>query len=210
MLPILGFVGILVIVALLKRFDSAGLALRWRMGRVPESPIAEVRANQRFKVAGQVRTAGSLLEAPLTGARCVCYRLIISNEGSEDGGVVVDESESVPFLLLDSSGTLRIDPVLFAIVPGRGTTSAQRLSGSRTVPTLETHLQRAADRGHHQGALAMLRRGWPVRVEEHAIRDGSLVSVLGNASYRTDAEATSSTEIVLTCPDDAPLVIRAS
>ena len=106
MLAAVAFIGIIVIVAVLNRFDRDGLALRWRMGRVPESPVAKVCANQRVKVAGQVR------------------------------------------------------------------------------------------------------RGWPIRVEEHSIRDGALVCVLGNASYRTDAEATSTTEVVLTCPDDAPLLLR--
>ena len=201
-------IGFLVLVVVLGRLNSGKFVLRWRMARIPEVAIASARANQRAKIGGQVRTAGTLLEGPLSGVRCACYRLVIVDRGSENGGVMVDESESVPFLLLDSTGTMRVDPVLFTIVPGRRSTHSQRLPTPGMARTLEAYLERGEAQGRNHGVLSMLRDGWPMQVEEHAIREGDLVWALGDVSYRTDAGASSSTEIVLTCPDDTPLVLQ--
>jgi hypothetical protein len=87
-------------------------------------------AHGPVRVIGRIHRDAKLLEAPLSGRRCVVYELVVDELSSGSPSLwrrLLDLRQACPFLLEDDSGTARIDtagPGFVALVHDRvGVTS---------------------------------------------------------------------------------------
>src|ERR1041385_2041064 len=69
-------------------------------------------AHGPVRVSGHIRRDAKLLEAPLSGRRCVVYELVVDEIPSEAPSLwqrLLELRQACPFLLEDDSGTARIE-----------------------------------------------------------------------------------------------------
>jgi hypothetical protein len=182
-------------------------AIRFRLKRQSTSTVARLRPNSITKVTGSVIVMERCLEAPLNGAKCVCYSLTIDDIGTENGPRVANDSDSVEFFLEDESGRIAVRPLHIEIVSGKNSTDERKVVHAQSTPEpLLRYLERCADNGKHQGILAALRRGiGAYRVRQTAVPPGASVTLRGLVSSRHDGSST--VDVILTCPDDGPLLV---
>lgn len=85
---------------------AADRRLLRRIRRVAPWRIDELPEDRRGRICGRVAPCGELLRAPLTGRRCVFYRVRVV----EDDVAVLVEERGVPFVLDDGSGRAIVVP----------------------------------------------------------------------------------------------------
>lgn len=175
-----------------------------RLRRAPRTRIADLKTDGLFKIAGNARLLNAGLEAPMTGARCIFYRLTVDEAQSEEPSLV-SASEVVPFLLEDESASIRVEPIVFDVLPASLGSSRHVVRSAQQAPFLSRYLDRAADKGLYHGALAALRREARLIVDEAVIREGASLVLYGQAEYRRDADGAA--RFIFTCPDDRAMLI---
>ena len=191
-------------VILLARFESP--AARWRLWRTARIAIEQAAPHELVKLVGKVSVAEHLLRAPLTGRACTCWSLTIDDLGTEDAGRLVDINQGASFRLTDRDATIFVTPLFCRIIADASAVVTREFPRDAQVSLhLDRYLDEAADRGECQGALAMLRRGSPLRVREAIVHDGSTVAVLGLVETRTNSLHEEGKHI--TCPDNGPLLV---
>lgn len=140
-----------------------------------------------IKIVGRARAAIGELEAPISGVRCVAWRLVVQLAPGEGAGrTVVDESEVPSELCVDDGSSLvrvraerRGSPCVLWSERGEwveaSTPALRALLGTRYVST-RTSAGRDGERD---------RRLW---LREDLVLPGDRVAVLGIALWETDAE----------------------
>ena len=142
-------------------------------------------ANGPVRVTGRIRRDAKLLEAPLSGRRCVVYELVIDELSSGAPSLwqrLLDLRQACPFLLEDDSGTARVEPAgpgFVALIHDRvGVTSG-------IYPGNHLELSKVME---SCGILPMtwLGRWRPLRYAEGVLELGELVTVGGNGAREID------------------------
>jgi hypothetical protein len=142
-------------------------------------------AHGPVRVTGRIQRDARLLEAPLSGRRCVAYELVVDEPSSAAPSLwerLLDVRQACPFLVEDDSGTARVDtagPGFVALVHDRvGVTSG-------AYPGDHRDLSRVLE---SWGLLPMTRLGrWiPLRYAEGVLEPGELVTVGGNGAREID------------------------
>jgi len=145
--------------------------------------ISEARGTVR--VTGRIHRDAKLLEAPLSGRRCVVYELVVDELSSGSPSLwqrLLDLRQACPFLLADDSGTARVDtagPGFVALVHDHvGVTSG-------VYPGKHRELSMVLE---SSGILPMTWLGhWrPLRYAEGVLELGELVTVGGNGAREID------------------------
>jgi hypothetical protein len=167
----------------------------------PAKPIGEVADDERAKVVGRVHAVGELLEAPITGRRCVAYTASVV--GQERGGAAVRETKAIPFVLEDGSGRALVDPTDARIAIEGGPTARTGVLDDLTPGAAELLYR------HKQRPLRAL------LFREAIVADGESIAVLGSGTREPDPDAPPSaayrgdapTRLRLTSSRKYPLVI---
>jgi hypothetical protein len=142
-------------------------------------------AHGPVRVIGRIHRDAKLLEAPLSGRRCVVYELVVDELSSGSPSLwqrLLDLRQACPFLLEDDSGTARIDtagPGFVALVHDRvGVTSG-------IYPGDHLELSKVLE---SCGVLPMTSFGrWrSLRYAEGVLEIGELVTVGGNGAREID------------------------
>ena len=143
------------------------------------------QAHGPVRLTGRIHQDAELLQAPLSGRRCVVYELVVEELSSGAPSIwqrLLDLRQACPFLLADDSGTARIDtagPGFVALVHDRvGVTSG-------IYPGDHLELSKVLE---SSGLLPMtwLGRWKPLRYAEGVLELGELVTVGGNGAREID------------------------
>jgi hypothetical protein len=176
------------------------------LSRTARTPIAQAAEGTMVKLVGRVGRLEKTLAAPLTGNECVCYELQVADTGSENGAMLVDLHEGVPFSLSDSTATIEVMPYRFRLVASAESARVWRTREAGPCERLlELYLQRTAGLAEHRGALSLLQRRWPLKAEESHIREGVTIAVYGIVEKQN--EPAGATRLRLTGADDSPLFV---
>jgi len=142
-------------------------------------------AHGPVRVTGRIHRDAKVLQAPLSGRRCVVYELVVDELSSGSPSLwrrLLDLRQACPFLLEDDSGTARIDtagPGFVALVHDRvGVTSG-------VYPGNHLELSMVLE---SWGLLptTWLGRWRPLRYAEGVLEPGELVTVGGNGAREID------------------------
>ena len=142
-------------------------------------------AHGPVRVTGRIQRDAKLLEAPLSGRRCVVYELLVDELSTGAPSLwrrLLDLRQACPFLLEDDSGKARIDtagPGFVALVHDHvGVTSG-------VYPGNHLKLSMVLE---SSGLLPMswLGRWKPLRYAEGVLEPGELVTVGGNGAREID------------------------
>jgi hypothetical protein len=181
--------GVMAMVVSARYFSPSNRARR--RARRTERALAARRRSWISEARGPVRVTGrihrdaKMLEAPLSGRRCVVYELVVDELSSGSPSLwrrLLDLRQACPFLLEDDSGTARIDtagPGFVALVHDRvGVTSG-------VYPGNHLELSMVLE---SWGLLPMTWFGrWrPLRYAEGVLEPGELVTVGGNGTREID------------------------
>ena len=144
-----------------------------------------IEAHGPVRVTGRIHRDAKVLQAPLSGRRCVVYELVVDELSSGSPSLwrrLLDLRQACPFLLEDDSGTARIDtagPGFVALVHDRvGVTSG-------VYPGNHLELSMVLE---SWGLLptTWLGRWRPLRYAEGVLEPGELVTVGGNGAREID------------------------
>jgi len=142
-------------------------------------------AHGPIRVTGRIQRDAKVLEAPLSGRRCVVYELVVDELSIGSPSLLrrlLDVRQACPFLLEDDSGTARVDtagPGFVALVHDRvGVTGG-------VYPGNHLELSKVLE---SWGLLPMTWLGlWrPLRYAEGVLETGELVTVGGNGAHEID------------------------
>lgn len=181
--------GVMAVVVTARYFSPSNRARR-RARRTERALAARRRtwiseAHGPVRVTGRIQRDARLLEAPLSGRRCVVYELVVDELSSESPSLwprLLEVRQACPFLLEDDSGTARIDtvgPGFVALVHDRvGVTSG-------IYPGDHLALSKVLE---SWGILpaTWLGRWKPLRYAEGVLEPGELVTVGGNGGREID------------------------
>jgi hypothetical protein len=183
-------IGVMAVVATTAGYFSPPNRARRRARRTERALAARQRtwiseADGPVRVTGQIHQDAKLLQAPLSGRRCVVYELVIDELSSGSPSLwqrLLELRQACPFLLADESGTARIEPAgpgFVALIHDRvGVTSG-------AYPGNHRELSRVLE---SSGLLPMtwLGRWRPLRYAEGVLEPGELVTVGGNGAREID------------------------
>jgi len=105
---------------------AVGYALAWWMqpkrrarralDRVATRFLGDVRHEEHARITGIARRLRETLVAPVTGRRCIGYRFVIEERGSEGWSVVAHGWRCVPFEVIDEGVEATVEgPFLFGL-----------------------------------------------------------------------------------------------
>lgn len=170
------------------RARLSDLRLRRRLRKVPAVQIADAPENAQVRLVGHVRPlAGRVLEAPLSGRRCVYYAVeVIERQAvfgrARSGPLLAMEQDAIAFVLEDGSARAVVDPA-HALVSA-GTDRAQRSVAAFDATPPQRELL-----GRH----GLIRRDWwgtvGLSYREAILELGELVTVVGAGTRVHDPEA---------------------
>lgn len=149
----------------------------------PRSWICEARGPVR--VTGRIHPDGEVLEAPLSGRRCVVSELLVDVQNHDGTGLwrrVVDLQQASPFLLSDETGTARVDtsgPFSLGLVHDRMGMARGAYPGAHL--KLSVILE-----GMGLNPVNWLGRWRPIHYAEAVLERGELVSVGGDSLRELD------------------------
>ncbi len=172
------------------------------LGRAPRVAIADAGQGQTVKVQGRVEIGQRTLEAPLSGKRCVSWRVRVQEEhtfGNVDGPgtlqweTIVEETASVDFRVRDDSGVALVLPdgaeVLFDWDERYG---EGMLEDESNTPRLLQFMRKS---GRRTPACK-------VRYEEGSLVEGEVAQVLGTVSRSGAGES-----VIISKQGDSPMFI---
>ncbi len=177
-----------------------------------DRPRARIRdaAEGSVRVTGRVRRRGELLEAPVSGRRCVAFQLLVE-EDNDGWGKLLELRDARPFVLADETGEALVDT---AAGPFRLALDSDERGGTGSFDQIgEAQLQAIMSVGSFESpGRSRLNR----RYREGILREGETVAVGGRGVREASAEGTSanlrepSQWLVLRGTVDEPLLISDS
>ena len=160
--------------------------IRRRLRNAPTKRIQELRDDELGKVVGRARGLDEMLDAPLTGRRCVYFIAIVEEQRSTGKSsywkTIIKETRGVLFMLEDDSGR--------ALVDAKSARIAIDFDGKSKSGTFDdpTPVERAFLERHGQKG-----EGWifnrTLRYREAVIADGETIAVLGAGTREPDPDA---------------------
>jgi hypothetical protein len=178
------------------------VALRWttrerailrELRRARARPIAELAPVTLAKVCGRARPHHTTLRAPMTGRRCMWFRLLVEEERSDvfnrsDWFTVVDEEEGIDFLLEDASGIARV-----AVRDAEAALVRDRNNRTKRFRGMPQELQAfLSKRGiPMEGSFGLTRK---MRYSESALEPGELAAVLGSVRFEPVSDQAGATK----------------
>lgn len=166
-------------------YDSERQRVLRALRHVASRQVAEVRDGEIAKIVGRLEHDRQSLIAPLSGRRCVLYRVVVEEREGENGRwtAVIERTRFVPFLLRDDTGHARICPAApdVAIVQDRHYESGTFLDAT---PALEAFL---AEHGRRSTGLLGFNKA--MRYLEGVLEEGELVAVVGQGRWEADPDA---------------------
>ncbi|HEY5922885.1 MAG TPA: GIDE domain-containing protein [Kofleriaceae bacterium] len=186
--------------------------IRRRLRKTPTRSIQELRDDELGKVVGRARGLDEMLEAPLSGRRCVYFVAIVEEQRSTGKSsywkTIIKETRGVLFMLEDDSGRALVDATAARIAIDF---DGKSKSGTFDDPT---PVERAfLDRHGQKGEGWIFNR--TLRYREAVIADGETIAVLGAGTREPDPDAPPAeayrgeppTRLRLTSSPKYPLVI---
>ncbi len=125
--PLIGILIVGGLYAIGSLFD-ADSRLKRRLRKANVWPIAELPEDTYGRIVGQADVFETELIAPMSGRRCVYYKVDVQNGNDE----VLEETKAVSFVVHDDTGRAVVDPSHATVVLVRDSTTT---SGSFVEPT---------------------------------------------------------------------------
>ncbi|HEX5062077.1 MAG TPA: GIDE domain-containing protein [Kofleriaceae bacterium] len=160
--------------------------IRRTLRNAPTKRIQDLRDDELGKVVGHARGLDEVLNAPLTGRRCVYFIATVEEHRSTGKSsywkTIVRETRGVPFMLEDGSGRALVDATAARITLDF---DGKSQSGTFDDPTEaeKAFLARHGEKGE----------GWvfnrSLRYREAVIEDGETIAVLGAGTREPDPDA---------------------
>ncbi len=167
-------------------------------------PPVSIRALAR---AGRGRVVGTVgeynhkhLEAPLSGRRCVYYRLTVTEPDTDSPRTLIEERSVLPFVVEDSSGQAIIEPLgaaIWLVTDLRSSSGLLDEPNAREFAILRRHAAPAT------GEVLNPQRTY----RESALAVGERVVVAGEVAAVLPTREGSKPRVILKHTDDAPLVL---
>lgn len=203
MWAVLAMVGAFTAVAVGYAHFTGEERVRRTLRRAPPTAISAMREDVRGKIVGRVHAVDELLEAPITGRRCVAYMIRIVPQDQSTSPSALHESKAVRFVVDDGSGRALVDPTNARLAIGGGTETQ-----AGTLEDMPIRLAMLLEqRGTHPSRRMLFR--------EAVIVDGESIAVLGAGTREPDPDAAPAasyrgepaTRLRLTSSAKHPLVI---
>jgi hypothetical protein len=175
----IGFIAVAGIIFLAIYFSQKAIVIR-ALQKLPKTAISSLQENQLAKVIGKVKPISEVLHAPLSGRKCIFYRVIVEQK---TGGKnrhwrkIINDEKVTDFLLESYSGKALVKMKNFK---SYFVTDAIYKSGHFNDPTmkLENYL-----RAHGKESLSFLGFNKTLRYKEAIIEVGEKIAVLGTVKY---------------------------
>jgi len=182
----LAIILVVVLIAVLSWYFSAGARLKRQLRAAKPWSLAELPEDTHGRVIGQARALGEQLQGPLTGRPCVYYIAMVEEQRSTGRSTywrtIASETRGVPFMLEDGTGRAIVDP--------NGAQVALDFDGNSKSGTFNNAdpVQEAFLAKHGQKS-----EGWvfnkTLRYREAMIEVGETVAVLGSGVREPDPNA---------------------
>jgi hypothetical protein len=184
-LMIRGGINIFTKLRQLPRITKAAFAerrFRRELRAVPRSSIADLPGDTHGRIAGIAKPFERVLEAPLSGRRCVYYRILIASFDAGYLRELATEQDAVRFVLEDRGHRAVIDPTHATFSTGFDHESTSRAATDADIMQL-TLLERHALASHSFfGIDALLYR-------EAIVGVGERITVVGAGTREPDPDA---------------------
>ena len=102
--------GGLALISIVRRNAPQERALKWQLANAPRTPIGRLRSGSVACVSGRVRGAGELLQAPLSGRRCLAFQITVDETAAGESRSVTRLVRASPFWIDDGTGRALVDP----------------------------------------------------------------------------------------------------
>ncbi|HEU0033546.1 MAG TPA: hypothetical protein VFQ53_23100 [Kofleriaceae bacterium] len=142
-----------------------------KLRKLPRTPIAQAVETELVRIVGTVKQLEPPVRAPVSGAPCVYYKVIVEQRYREGWRTMITDAAGAPFWLEDESGRAIIDPLAAEIT----TRHLRFLPALRRDPILDPYLARHG--------LFMKHR---LRIREMRISVGEQIAVMGSATGERD------------------------
>jgi hypothetical protein len=169
----------------LPRIAKAAFAerrFRRELRAAPRSSVADLPADKRGRVMGIARPFGPVLEAPLSGRRCVYYRILIASLDAGYLRELATEQDAVTFLLEDRGRRAVIDPTHATFSTGFDHESTSRAAADADIMQLTLLERHALATRSFFGIDALLYR-------EAIVEVGERITVVGTGTREPDPDA---------------------
>lgn len=155
-----------------------------RFRRVKRWPIDDLPDNETGRLVGRVEASTSL-EAPLSGRRCVVYRVIVEEFDGVVWNAVIFEARSVPFVFVDDPGRALVDATHSELLLD------DVLRHHASAPPRQTERERAfLERHYFSGAPGPTCASASLRFREAIIAHGDQIAVVGYGTREPDPART--------------------
>ena len=165
-----------------QRYMSPANQLKRQLGAHPRRTLAELPEGTAGRIVGRAGSIEDILEAPLTGRKCVYYTAIVEVSDGPNWREIIREDRAVMFTIDD--GTAR------AIVDPRNSKVALSFDGSSDSGTFDNPTEREQaflDAHETSGMHGKLNRN--LRYREAVIELGKTIAIFGAAVREPDPTA---------------------
>lgn len=181
---IVGLIAVVGIILLTNYFSKKAIVIR-ALQKQPKTAISSLQENQLAKVIGKAKPISDVLYAPLSGRKCVLYRVIVEHKtgGNNSHWREIIKDESIHNFLLESYAGKAI--VKMKDYKNYFVADAVYKSGRFNDPTmkLENYLQL-----HGKKSLDFLGFNKKLRYKEAIVEVGEKLAVMGTVKYENIAQ----------------------
>jgi len=160
---------------------------RYRLAGTPRTSLAELPDGQLARVVGRTAQLDEVLEAPLTGRRCLYYQLTVAQPVLFLSETLAHEERSVLFTLDDGTARAIIDPSQ-CILDGRDTSASYMPTDRESALLTRLGIEPKLVTQRYKGARHVrLDRRFIYR--ESIIGVGETIAILGSGVREPDPDA---------------------
>lgn len=90
-------------------FRSSRQWIRRKLAKLPRTPIGSLQEGELARVVGVVKQLDHTVVAPVSGAHCVYYHVLVDRKFGGEWKRLIDQAHGIPFILEDDSGHVYVD-----------------------------------------------------------------------------------------------------
>jgi hypothetical protein len=164
----------------LDRFASPERRHTKLLRRLPLKTIVNTPEGREVRVSGRTSSLeGGVLEAPITGRKCVAWRVEVRRHSGKSSHRILLESDSRDFAIDDDTGRAIVDGTVLDLM-SHGETRGTRFMGRAQTPRLDAFLKL-----HGIETEGVIRPSFSYT--ERLIEEGQLVTVAGSCTRGVDS-----------------------
>ncbi len=90
-------------------FRSSRQWIRRKLSKLPRKPIGSLQEGELARVVGVVKQLDHTVVAPVSGAHCVYYHVVVDRRFGGEWKRLIDQAHGIPFILEDDTGHVYVD-----------------------------------------------------------------------------------------------------